>query len=108
MAKKKLFTTRHQELARFYKALSHPARVAILDYLAETGVCITGDISHIIPLSRSTINQHLNELKEADLVLGSTHGKNVKYCLNPEMLKKYRNLVMENLNKYITVDPINC
>lgn len=108
MAKKKLFNTKHQELARFYKALSHPARVAILDYLAETGVCITGDISHIMPLSRTTINQHLKELKEADLILGSVHGKNVNYCLNPETLKKYRDLAMENLNKYITVNNIKC
>jgi DNA-binding transcriptional ArsR family regulator len=61
MIKIEAFSIELQELAKFAKAISHPARLAILKYLAETKTCISGDISDYIPLSRSTVSQHLNE-----------------------------------------------
>jgi len=81
MIKSDAFSTELQELARFAKVISHPARLAILRYLAETKTCISGDISDFLPLSRSTVSQHLNELKELGLIHGEIDGLKVNYCL---------------------------
>jgi DNA-binding transcriptional ArsR family regulator len=98
-AKAELFDTELQEFASFCKALSHPARLAILKYLAETKTCITGDISEELPLGRTTVNQHLKELKEANLIQGSTSGMHTNYCLNPEKIFKFRKLFIAFLNQ---------
>jgi DNA-binding transcriptional ArsR family regulator len=84
--KLELFDQELQDAASFFKALSHPARLAILNYLAESKVCITGDISKELPLSRTTVNQHLDELKRAELITGEISGVKTKYCLNNEKL----------------------
>jgi DNA-binding transcriptional ArsR family regulator len=81
MIKTEIFTPELQELARFTKVLSHPARLAILQYLAETKTCISGDISDQLPLSRSTVSQHLKELKELGLIHGEIDGLKINYCL---------------------------
>ena len=81
MLKTDVFTTELQELARFTKVLSHPARLAILQYIAETKTCISGDISDYLPLSRSTVSQHLKELKEMGLIRGEIDGLKINYCL---------------------------
>ena len=83
-SKTELFEPEIQRCAEYFKALAHPARIAILKYLAETKTCITGDISEELPLSRSTVNQHLAELKKAGLIRGHIEGNNTRYCLNPE------------------------
>ncbi len=85
-AKKELFDARLNSASVLFKALAHPARLAILKYLAETRVCITGDISEELPLSRTTVNQHLKELKNAGLIQGTVDGVKVNYCLNPEKI----------------------
>lgn len=76
--------------AKLYKALSHPARLAILSYLAEIKTCITGDIAGEIPLSRTTVNQHLRELRNAGLIRGTVEGVKTNYCLNPEAIDTLR------------------
>lgn len=81
MIKTDIFNTELQELSRFAKAISHPARLAILKYLAETKTCISGDISNSLPLSRSTVSQHLKELKEIGLIHGTIDGLKINYCL---------------------------
>lgn len=81
MLKAEVFTPELQELARFTKVLSHPARLAILQYLAETKTCISGDISDQLPLSRSTVSQHLKDLKELGLIHGEIDGLKINYCL---------------------------
>jgi ArsR family transcriptional regulator len=81
MIKTEVFTPELQELARFSKVLSHPARLAILQYLAETKTCISGDISDQLPLSRSTVSQHLKDLKELGLIRGEIDGLKINYCL---------------------------
>ena len=81
MIKTEVFTPELQELARFTKVLSHPARLAILRYLAETKTCISGDISDQLPLSRSTVSQHLKDLKELGLIHGEIDGLKINYCL---------------------------
>lgn len=88
IAKLELFDQELQEAASFFKALSHPARLAILNYLAESKMCITGDISKELPLSRTTVNQHLDELKRAGLIIGEISGAKTKYCLNNEKLSE--------------------
>ncbi len=86
-AKTDLFDSKLTSAAVLFKALAHPARLAILKYLAETKVCITGDISDELPLSRTTVNQHLTELKNAGLIQGHVDGVKVNYCLNPAKIK---------------------
>lgn len=71
-----------QELAQVAKLLSHPARIAIVKLLAAQKTCISGDIALELPLSRATVCQHLQELKNADLICGTISGLNVNYCLN--------------------------
>ena len=86
-SKTDLFGDDLQEAAVLFKALSHPARLAILRYLAATKVCITGDISDELPLSRTTVNQHLAELKKSGLIQGTVSGVKVNYCLNPPVVR---------------------
>lgn len=88
MIKNELFETGLQELAQFAKVISHPARLAILQYLAETKTCISGDISDFIPLSRTTVSQHLKELRDAGLIHGEIDGLKVNYCLCSESIEK--------------------
>jgi len=87
-AKTDLFNPELNAAAVLFKALAHPARLAILKYLAETKVCITGDISDELPLSRTTVNQHLKELRRVGLIQGTVEGVKVNYCLNPEKVRE--------------------
>jgi DNA-binding transcriptional ArsR family regulator len=100
-AKTALFDADLQQAAILYKALGHPARLQILRYLSETKVCITGDISDVLPLSRTTVNQHLSELKKAGLIQGHVSGKNTNYCLNPmkiKDLKRFNESFLKEIN----------
>lgn len=89
MNKSEVFDEKLQELARFARAISHPARLAILEYLAETRTCISGDISQNLPLSRTTVSQHLRELKEMGLIHGEIDGLKINYCICSENINKY-------------------
>ena len=81
MRKPEVFDKELQELATFAKVISHPARLAILKYLAETKTCISGDISDKLPLSRTTVSQHLKELRDMGLIHGEIDGLKINYCL---------------------------
>ncbi len=107
-SKTELFDAKMQECAELYKALAHPARIAILHYLAETRTCITGDISGELPLSRSTVNQHLAELKKAGLIQGSIEGVNTKYCLDPEAIHRFKCMSSELFEKLDEMDGCKC
>lgn len=89
MIKKEVFPDDLQQLARFARVISHPARLAILKYLAETPACITGDISEFLPLSRTTVSQHLKELRNLGLIHGEIDGLKVNYCLCCPTIGKY-------------------
>lgn len=89
-SKTELFAPELAEMAGLFKTLAHPARLRILQYLAETKSCITGDISDELPLGRTTVNQHLKELKDAGLVQGHIEGVKTKYCLNPERMEELK------------------
>jgi ArsR family transcriptional regulator len=107
MIKKNKFTPELHELSEFAKVLSHPARLAILEYLAETKTCISGDISDYIPLSRTTVYQHLKELKALGLIHGEIDGLRVNYCLCCSSIGKYLKL-FENYFEQIKSVEIDC
>ncbi|WP_303310950.1 helix-turn-helix transcriptional regulator [Hymenobacter sp. BT730] len=87
-AKLTAFTDEQQQLARIAKALAHPARVAIIELLAARQTCISGDIAAELPLSRTTVSQHLQELKAVGLIKGDIDGLTVCYCLNTELFQE--------------------
>ena len=89
MNKSEKFDESLQELARSAKVISHPARLAILKYLAETKTCISGDISDYIPLSRTTVSQHLKELRNAGFIQGEIDGLRINYCLNVVIIEQF-------------------
>ncbi len=92
MNKRENFNKELQELSSFAKVISHPARLAILQLLAETKTCISGDISDSLPLSRTTVSQHLKELKNAGLIHGEIEGLKINYCLCGDTIKKFKTL----------------
>jgi DNA-binding transcriptional ArsR family regulator len=102
-SKTEIFDENSREIARIAKALSHPARIAILKYLARLNVCISGDITSEIPLSRTTVSQHLQELRKAGLIHGETEGTRVCYCLCNTKIMKYRE-IFDKLFKEINID----
>ena len=90
--KKETFESSLINLAGFAKALSHPARIAILSYLAERDTCICGEIVDILPFAQSTVSQHLKELKKAGLISGETEGPRSCYCINREKFRELKDL----------------
>ena len=82
LTKSEEFTVRDNKIARYAKAIGHPARVAILRLLAKRQTCVCGDIVDELPISQSTVSQHLKELKEAGLIQGEIDGPRVCYCIN--------------------------
>ncbi len=85
---KKEFTEEQENIARIAKALAHPVRIAILQLLAGQECCYHGDMSEVIPVAKSTLSQHLNELKEVGLIQGTITPPSVKYCINQENWEK--------------------
>ncbi|MGQ7871423.1 ArsR/SmtB family transcription factor [Sunxiuqinia sp. sy24] len=108
MTKVTLFDQELQETAAIYKALGHPARLAILNYLAETKQCISGDISDELPLSRTTVHQHLKELKKLGLIQGEIQGVKTSYCLNTEKIKRVRGTLNGFLDELGSCPAPNC
>lgn len=84
---KKEFTEEQIRISRIAKALAHPVRIAILQLLANDNCCYHGDMSEVIPVAKSTLSQHLNELKEAGLIQGEFTPPTIKYCINRENWK---------------------
>ena len=89
--KKEEFSTKEQSLAAFAKAISHPARIAILDVLAKKNECICGEIVDVLPLAQSTVSQHLKELKNAGLIDGTIDGPRSCYGINWKAFEKFSN-----------------
>lgn len=79
---KKDYSIRQEQLARFAKAMGHPARIAILQFLARQKTCYFGDIHEELPIAKATVSQHLKELKEAGLIQGEVEAPKVRYCIN--------------------------
>jgi ArsR family transcriptional regulator len=94
VTKVKLFDKKQKRTAELAKALAHPARIAILELLAERATCICGDITDELPLAQSTISQHLKALKKSGLIEGEVDGVRTCYCLNNEVVQEFRELLL--------------
>jgi DNA-binding transcriptional ArsR family regulator len=99
LSKTEEFTKTQNEIALIAKALGHPARIAILQYLSEQKSCVCGDIVEELPLSQSTVSQHLKELKKAGLIKGEIEGPSVCYCIDPKALLKAKKLLGDLLHE---------
>ena len=102
ITKSEHFTDHQNELANLLKALGHPARVAIVEYLIQHKQCICGDIVSELPLSQATISQHLRELKHVGIIQGNIEGNSICYCLNPqvfEQITQFMGVAIESVTK---------
>ena len=90
-SKTEQFTSQQNELAILAKALGHPARIAIIEYLLKVNACICGDIVNELPLAQPTVSQHLRELKNAGLIKGNIEGNAICYCIDPSTFGFMRN-----------------
>lgn len=106
--KSALFEDDLQRIAELAKVMSHPARLAILRYLAKCNACISGDISNEIPLSRTTVSQHLQELKKSGLIHGEIDGLKINYCLCGDCLLEARRLLVDFFDELSTNEPPTC
>ena len=86
------YTEFQNQTARFAKALGHPVRIQILEILAGQSCCYSGDLCEVLPIARSTLWQHLNELKDAGLIQGEVNPPKIKYCINRQNWEAARDL----------------
>lgn len=106
VAKTEEFTIKDNKIAGYAKALAHPARVAILQLLLKKQSCVCGDIVDELPLSQSTVSQHLKELKEAGLIKGNIEGVKVCYCIDEKEWETAKTYINSLLNAI--VNPNKC
>ena len=90
LAKSEEFTVRENKIAMYAKALAHPARVAIVEMILKSASCVCGDIVEELPLSQSTVSQHLKELKNAGLIKGEIEGVKTCYCIDEKEWQQAR------------------
>lgn len=100
ITKSTLFTEQQNEISMLLKAIAHPARIAIIEYILKVNSCICGDIVNELPLAQATISQHLKELKTVGLIKGNIEGNAICYCLDENMwqvLQQYINHISAEL-----------
>src|SRR5690554_1813297 len=98
MITEKAITDKQEKLARYARALGHPVRVYVLQLLSNQSCCYSGDLSEELPIAKSTLSQHLKELKAAGLIQGETEAPRIKYCLNKDNWKEVQALFADFLN----------
>lgn len=108
VTKAKLFDTTQKRTAELMKALGHPARIAIIELLADRETCICGDITNELPLAQSTISQHLKALKKSGLIKGEIDGIRTCYCLNKEGIEKLNTLIPSLIETVTTSTQKEC
>jgi DNA-binding transcriptional ArsR family regulator len=108
ISKSDFFTEDQNEMANLMKALGHPARIAIIEFLLKKESCICGDIVNELPLSQPTISQHLKELKNVNIIKGSVEGNSICYCLNLETLEKIQKYVQITITGATKCKPGEC
>lgn len=106
--KASLFDEQQKRIADLAKALAHPARIAILELLAERATCICGDITHELPLAQSTISQHLKALKKSGIIKGEVDGVRTCYCLDEETVQEFEELLTGFAQKLKILTDQNC
>ena len=92
-------------MARLAAAFDHPARVAIIEYLLENKTCICNDLVNVLPLSQSTITQHLKELKYIGIIKGEVEGPKVNYCIDEKVWEEAKDIFINLFSKFV---PKNC
>ncbi len=102
------FTDQQNELATLAKALGHPARVAIIEYLIKVDTCICGDIVNELPLAQPTVSQHLKELKNAGLIKGSIDGNAVCYCIDDQTWKRFHGVLNAMFTSFLEKSSTCC
>ena len=108
LARKTDFPSKNLKLADFAKAMSHPARIAILQSLAENKECICGDLVLDLPLAQSTVSQHLKALKEIGLIKGSIDGPRSRYCIDWKVFEKYQSHLEDWSKNMLSLKSDNC
>lgn len=88
-----VITEQQHKIARYSKALSHPVRVYVLDLLMKQSCCYSGDLTDELPIAKSTLSQHLKELKDVGLIQGEIEAPKIKYCINQEVLDEAKQLL---------------
>lgn len=101
VTKTNLFTEHQNDLANAAKAFSHPARIAIIQYLLKMNACINGDLVEELGLAQATISQHLRELKEVGIIQGSIEGTRISYCINATRWEEIKAEFNELFNQYV-------
>jgi DNA-binding transcriptional ArsR family regulator len=96
---KNIITEEQKKAARYAKAMGHPVRMYVLELLSNQSCCYSGDLTEILPIAKSTLSQHLKELKEAGLIQGEIEAPRIRYCINPENWKEARDLFTAFLKK---------
>lgn len=107
ISKSEYFSKKENELADAFKALAHPARIAIISYLLKRNSCVCGDIVNELPLAQPTVSQHLKELKQAGFIKGNIEGNSVCYCIDEKNWLKYEKLIGSLFQSYQSTK-INC
>lgn len=105
--KPKDFTDNQHEIAHIIKALGHPARVAIIEYLLSVDTCICGDIVDVLPLAQPTVSRHLKELKNAKLIKGTIEGNTICYCIDENTIEELQ-IYFTNISAKLTLKNKNC
>jgi len=98
MDREEVISVDQKAMARFAKAMGHPIRMYVLDLLSKQTCCYSGDLTEVLPIAKSTLSQHLKELKDAGLIQGEIEGPKIKYCLNQENWKVAKSLFSSFLN----------
>lgn len=102
------FTNKQNAIATITKALGHPARIAIIEYLMKENTCICGDLVNALPLAQPTISQHLKELKNAGLIKGTVEGQAICYCLDTNTINKLQRYFLNLSTKLLKHNPTCC
>lgn len=105
LTKSELFKKRQNRIADLAAAFDHPARVAIIEHLLDNKTCICNDLVNVLPLSQSTITQHLKELKRIGIIKGEVEGPKVNYCIDEKVWEEAQEIFINMFSKFI---PKNC
>ncbi len=95
---KETITSEQKKLARYAKAMGHPVRMYVLGLLSKQACCYSGDLTEVLPIAKSTLSQHLKELKAAGLIQGEIEAPKIKYCINHEKWEEAKQLFKKHMN----------
>ena len=98
MKKEEVISENQKAIARFAKAMGHPIRMYVLELLLKQTCCYSGDLTDVLPIAKSTLSQHLKELKDAGLIQGEIEAPKIKYCLNQDNWKLAQGMFNKFLN----------